>query len=179
MFCSSPTAETNCFTHLLLQYYRPVSRHTSLTHLCNELFMHLWPLLHQEVKYGTVENVSRLQRVDGINPRDGNCSLRGCVHLCVYYKTVNIQWRQLMVSLLAVLLGLHDVQGLVTLTATASCCKLNLSLVHPVKKRQRGDTMQFIWLTNIGWTPWAPEGMLLSPQLTAPVKTQNLLPDWA
>lgn len=49
-----------------------------------------------------------------------------------------------MVSLLALLRGLDDVKRQDTLTVKASWLKLNLSLVHPVNKRQRGDTMQFI-----------------------------------
>lgn len=108
-----------------------------------------------------------------------------CLHVCMCCKLAhvigkkdNMQWQQMMVSLLALLLGLHDVKRQVILTVTASWLKLNLSLVHPVNKRQRSDTMQFIWLTNIDGIHWAPEGMLLSPQLAGPVKTQNLLPDW-
>lgn len=42
------------------------------------------------------------------------------------------------------ILGLHDVKRQVVLTLTASWLKLNLSLVRPVNKRQRGDTTQFI-----------------------------------
>lgn len=179
VFCSSLTAETNCFIHLL-QNYRPASHHTSLTHLCNELSLHLWPLPLRE-KYSAVENVHRLQCVDVINPRDGR--LRSCARSLVCCKlarvmgyTDNARWQQLMVSLLA--LVFDDVKRQVTHTVTASWLKVNLSLVHPVNKRQRGDTTQFIWLTNIDGTHRAPEGVRLSPQLAAPVKIQNLLPDW-
>lgn len=122
---------------------------------------------HQSQRRGTVTVLSEAVWVSV-------CS----VSLHVIGTRDNVQWQQLMVSLLALLLGLHDVKRQNTLTVKASWLKLNLSLVHPVNKRQRDDTMQFIWLTNIDGTHWAPEGVLLSPQLAAPVITQNLLPDW-
>lgn len=184
MFCSSHTAETNCFIHLL-QYYRPDSHHSPWLIPVMRFSCTCDPLMFQEEKYGTVENVHCLQYVDVVNPSDRRLELFS-QQLCVFMRVSlhnigtrdNMQWQQLMVSLLALLLVLHVAKRQDTLTVTASWLKLNLSLVHPVNKRQRGDTMQFIWLTNIDGTHWAPEGVLLSPQLAAPVKTQNLLPDW-
>lgn len=105
-----------------------------------------------------------------------NCtpSLRYRVCYCVYCKLIgtsdNVRWQRLTVSLLAL--------WQTALSVKASWLKLNLSLARPVNKRQRGDTMQFIWLTNIDGTRSLPGGMLLSPQLAASVKTRNLPPDW-
>lgn len=101
-------------------------------------------------------------------------SLQYRVCCCVYYKLIgtsdNVRWQQLTVSLLAL--------WQTALSVKASWLKLNLSLARPVNKRQRGDTMQFIWLTNIDGTRSLPGGMRLSPQLAGPVKTRNLPPDW-
>lgn len=93
-----------------------------------------------------------------------------CVHCELIGTSDNVRWQQLMLSLLA--------SWQTALSVKMSRLKLNLSLARPVNKRQRGDTMQFIWLTNIDGTHSLPAGMLLSPQLAAPVKTQNLPPDW-
>lgn len=191
VFCSSHAADTNCFIHLL-QYYRPVSHHIHAWLIpVMRFFMNLWP---RPASWGEILHSCKCPSLTRCRCHQSQrrttvtvLSEAVCVFvfLGVYCKLVhvigkrdNVQWQQLTISLLALLLGLYDVKRQDTLTVTASWLKLNLSLVHPVNKRKRGDTMQFIWLTNIDGTHWAPEGVLLSPQLAAPVKTQNLLPDW-
>ena len=76
-----------------------------------------------------------------------------CVSVCAVSLHVtgtrdNVQWHQLMVSLLA--LWVHDIKRQDTLTVKVSWLKINLSLGHPVKKT-RGWYYALLFLTNTHW----------------------------
>lgn len=134
------------FSRRKTQWFPPRSSvNKVLLHLVTSSHFRSWNIVQLNSSFVESEFAFSMPALGDRKPSQRYC-VSLCVCVCVYGKLLgtsdNVQWQQLMVSLLAL--------WQTVLSVKASWLKLNLSLARPVNNRQRGDTMQF-YLTNKHW----------------------------